>query len=207
MVRPTVLLALFASFLASPGCADDAVVLGSVEVKYDETQDFTQFQTFSVVTSEIANPPDLDPEQEAFNDQINLLIVEAMQAEPVCMTFIPPDEVSDTNQPDLWAANGAGRETEGGYVYECCGGWWWGYWGWYWDPCAYWCPTYVEYDIGSLLILAGRAPDQAGQEPVAVFGGLAQSVLGSSSQVNELVRDAVRRIFQQWPVKNTCPAP
>jgi hypothetical protein len=187
------------------GCNDDTVQTGTVEVNYDENVDFSQFQTFSVVTKDLVDLPELDPEQEAFNDMVNDLIVQAMQAEPVCMTFIPPEQVTDQYQPDLWAANGLGRSTEGGYYYECCGGWWWGYWGWYWDPCAYWCPSYVEYDVGTLLIPVGRKPME-GQEAVALFAGLAQSILNTGPDVQTKVRQAVQDIFAKWPVKNTCSA-
>ena len=113
--------------------------------------------------------------------------------------------VTEQMQPDLWAANGLGRTTEGGYYYECCGGYWWGYWGWYWDPCAYWCPQYVEYEVGNLLIPVGRAPAASGEEPVAVFGGLAQSILNTGPDIETKVRQAVQEIFQQWPDKRPCP--
>lgn len=194
-----------AAVLSAAGCADD-VQTSTVTVEFDENVDFTQFQTFSVVTADLVNPPDLEPDQEAFNDLVNDLIVDAMQAEPVCMRFIPPQDVTDQEQPDLWAANGLGRSTEGGYYYECCGGYWWGYWGWYWDPCAYWCPAYVEYEVGSLLIPVGRSPAASGGEPVALFAGLAQSILDTGPDVETKVRQAVEDVFAQWPDKRTCSA-
>jgi hypothetical protein len=175
----------------------------------DRIGDFEAAQTFSVLTADIVPPenlPDLDDEQMAFNDMVNDLIIEAMQAEPVCLTLIPTDEVTDENQPDLWAANGLARATEGGYYYECVGGWWWGYWGWYWDSCAYWRPTYVEYDVGSLLIPVGPPP-AANEEPELIFAGLAQSVVGTGADTETKVRFAVEEIFKQWPDPRTCPAP
>lgn len=205
MARRSLFLLLWVPTLWIAGCNDNTVQTGTVEVNYDENVDFSQFQTFSVVTKDLVDLPELDPEQEAFNDMVNDLIVQAMQAEPVCMTFIPPEQVTDQDQPDLWAANGLGRSTEGGYYYECCGGWWWGYWGWYWDPCAYWCPSYVEYDVGTLLIPVGRKPME-GQEAVALFAGLAQSILDTGPDVQTKVRQAVQDIFAKWPVKNTCSA-
>ena len=197
----------FALFLGSiflaASCSNDAVQSVTVDVKVNPDVDFAEFKTFSVVTKDLVDPPDLDQDQQAFNDLVNDLIVEAMQAEPVCLTFIPPEAVTEQTQPDLWAANGLARETEGGYVYECCGGYWWGYWGWYWDPCAYWCPNYVEYDVGTLLIPVGF-PRAEGEAPVAVFAGLAQSILDTGPDVQTKVRQAVQEIFQQWPYKRTC---
>jgi hypothetical protein len=190
-------------------CNNNTVVqTGSVEVKVDKTVDFTQFETFSVVTSDIVPPedlPDLDDEQVAFNDMVNTFIIEAMQAEPVCLTFIPPDQVTEENKPDLWAANGLGRSTNSGYYYQCVGGWWWGYWGWYWDPCASWYPVYVEYDVGSLLIPVGPPP-AAGQEPAPIFAGLAQSVLGTGTDLETKARQAVQEIFARWPIQRSCPS-
>ena len=134
-------LAPWTLFVASSfwllSCGGTVVQTGSISVKTDETADFKQFQTFSVITSDFVDPSDLPglrDEQVAFNDEVNRLIIDAMQAEPVCLKLIPPDEVTDSTQPDLWAANGLGRSTEGGYYWQCVGGWWWGYWGWYWDP-------------------------------------------------------------------------
>ena len=205
MLRLSSLFALLVSSLFVLSCANDTVVqTGQVIVEWDRTVDFKQFQKFSVVTSDLVDPPDLDPDQQAFNDMDNELIKEAMQAEPVCLTLIEPEDVTDENQPDLWAANGLAQTTDSGYYYECIGGWWWGYWGWYWDPCAWWVPRYIEYDVGNLLIPVGPPPAE-GEEPEPIFGGLAQSLSDSPPDTETKVREAVRLIFQQWPDKRSCP--
>jgi len=191
-------------------CANDTIVqTASVEVQFnpDNLADFQNARTFSVVTSDIVPPeglPDLDENQRAFTDAVNELIVEAMQAEPVCLTFIDPSEVTEENQPDLWAANGVSRDTNGGYVYQCVGDWWWGYWGWYWNSCAYWVPTYVEYDVGSLLIPVGL-PIVGDPPPDLIFAGLAQSVVGTGGDPLTKARAAVEAIFARWPDKRPCP--
>jgi hypothetical protein len=205
MLRLSSLFALLVSSLFVLSCANDTVVqTGQVIVEWDRTVDFTQFEKFSVVTADLVDPPDLDPDQQAFNDMVNELIKEAMQAEPVCLTLIEPEDVTDENQPDLWAANGLAQTTDSGYYYECIGGWWWGYWGWYWDPCAWWVPRYIEYDVGNLLIPVGPPPAE-GEEPEPIFGGLAQSLSDSPPDTETKVREAVRLIFQQWPDKRSCP--
>ncbi len=205
MLRRLPILAFGVSSVLVLGCVEDTVVqTGQVVVQYDRTVDFTQFESFSVVTSDLVDPPDLDPDQEAFNDMVNDLIKEAMQAEPVCLTFIEPGEVTDENQPDLWAANGLAQTTGSGYDYECIGGWWWGYWGWYWDPCAWWVPRYIEYDVGNLLIPVGPPPAE-GEDPEPIFGGLAQSLSDSPPDTKTKIEEAVRLIFQQWPDKRSCP--
>lgn len=212
MFRYSFIVFLVASSMLTLSCQDTAAVqTGSIEVQWDENAIavFEAAQTFSVVTEKFVPPenlPDLDDEQMAFNDMVNGFIIEAMQAEPVCMTLIEPEDVSDQNQPDLWAANGLGRTTDGGYYYQCVGGWWWGYWGWYWDACASWYPVYVEYDVGNLLIPVGPPP-AAGEEPAPIFAGLAQSVLGTGPDAQTKAQRAVTAIFQDWPVKRQCPTP
>jgi hypothetical protein len=209
MLRYSPFLLLIASSFLVVSCNDTIVKTGEITVRSDDTVDFTQFQTFSVITDDRVPPedlPDLGDDEIAFNDMVNELIIEAMQAEPVCLTLIEPEEVTPENQPDLWAANGLARTTDGGYYYECRGGWWWGYWGWYWDACAYWYPVYVEYDIGNLLIPVGPPPAE-GEEPAPIFAGLAQKIVGTGSGVETEVRRAVDAIFQQWPDKRPCPAP
>ncbi len=59
-------------------------------------------ETFSVITSDIVPLEDLAGHRRrrmAFNDMVNGLIVEAMQAPPVCLTLIDPEDVTDDNQP------------------------------------------------------------------------------------------------------------
>jgi hypothetical protein len=187
-------------------CNDTAVVkTGSINVRSDDTVDFTQFKTFSVITADLVPPedlPEIGEDEMAFNDMVNEIIIETMQAPPVCLTFIDPQDVTD-EQPDLWAANGLARTTDGGYYYECVGGWWWGYWGWYWDSCASWYPVYVEYDVGNLLIPVGPPPAE-GEEPAPIFAGLAQSIVGTGTDAQTTVRQAVQAIFQQWPAQSAC---
>ena len=204
MLRYSASALLVISSLSLLSCSNSSVVqTGQIIVQYDHTVDFNRFQTFSVVTADIVDPPDLDEDQRAFNDMVNELIKEAMQAEPVCLTLIEPEDVTDENQPDVWAANGLAQTTGDGHYYECIGGWWWGYWGWYWDPCKWWVPRYIEYDVGNLLIPVGPAPAE-GEEAEPIFGGLAQSLSAAPPDTETKVREAVHAIFQQWPNKRTC---
>jgi hypothetical protein len=207
MLRKLALTILVSSAFLCASCSNGVVQTGTVEVKTDENADFTAYQTFSVITSDVVDPndlPELSDEQIAFNNKVNDLIIQAMQAEPVCLEFIPPNQAEE-NEPDLWAANGLGQSEGGGYYYQCVGDWWWGYWGWYWDPCAYWYPVYVTYDVGSLLILAGPPPVGT-DEPAPVFAGLAQSVVGTGPDLDTKVKNAVQAIFDQWPDPRSCPA-
>ena len=212
MLRLMPFVALLTSSLLVLSCASDTVVqTGKIDVRVDESVDFTQFQTFSVVTQDQVDPdqlpddlPELGDQQEAFNNEVNQMIIDAMRAEPVCLEYIPPDQVQQGQPDHVWAANGLAQSTDGGYVYQCCGGWWWGYWGWYWNPCATWCPIYVEYDVGTLFVPVGLPPVED-EDPAAVFAGLAYAVSAAVADEDD-VRAAVRAIFQFWPDPRTCPA-
>ncbi|MDH3200448.1 MAG: DUF4136 domain-containing protein [Myxococcales bacterium] len=185
------------------GCGDKGAQTESLTVDWDQTVDFTQFQTFSVVTRQIIEGnPDLSqplpPDAEAAIAQINALIVDAMGPTGLGYEYIPPDEVTPENQPDLWAGNVGAVTEEQGVVYDCIGGWWWGYWGWYWDPCAWIVPRIIDFDVGSLLIPVGSS---ATQEPI--FWGLARGIDYVGADNEERIRNAVTAIFAQWPPDQT----
>lgn len=203
MARCVPLVLLFASSVVFLSCANDSVQTERLIVDWDQTVNFTQFQTFSVVTKEaIENNPDLpDPPPELPDDakaaiaQINALIVEAMGPTGLGYTYIPPDQVTPENQPDLWAGNIGAVTEEQGIVYDCVGGWWWGYWGWYWDPCAWVVPRTIDFDVGSLLIPVASS---ATREPI--FWGLAQGIDYVGADNEERIENAVTAIFAQWPI-------
>lgn len=199
---PFVLLALSALFVLS--CANDPVVrTAQLTVDYDRTFDFMSLRSFSVVTQDVAPPdaPEPDEDQVFFNTFINDLIIDAMTSPPVCLELIDPDEVTEENQPDVWAANGLGRTTEEGVIWQCQGGWWWGWWGWFWDPCAWIVPVPVEADVGNLFVPVGL-PQEEGEDANIVFAGLAQSIATSGADWQAKAEAAVEAIFAQWPVNN-----
>ncbi len=206
MLRCTGVALLMAFSLVVLGCGDEGAQTGSLKVDWDRTVDFTQFQTFSVVTRQIIEsnpdvpqpPPNLPADAEAAIAQINALIIEAMGPTGLGYEYIPPDQVTSENQPDLWAGNIGAVTEEQGVIYECNGGWWWGYWGWYWDPCAWVVPRIIEFDVGSLLIPVGSS---ATQEPI--FWGLARGIDYAGANNEERVRNAMSAIFAQWPSDQT----
>ena len=200
-----VLLALPSLFVLS--CADDTVVqTGQIIVRADENAPFESYETFTVVTADmVPEAPELEEDEQLFNEQVNAMIRDAMEKEPVCLTFVEPDQIDENDPPDLFAGNGLRVETEEGYYWECIGGWWWGWWGWYWDPCKWVAPVPVEWDVGSMLIPVGPPPEGEDVEPV--FAGLAQSVLAPGEVNPDKVKQAVDAIFQRWPDQRTCPEP
>ena len=206
MLRFSIFVLIAVSSLFVLSCADSTVVqTGQIIVDYDETFDFSQLETFSIVTDDLAPPgtPEPGPDERLFNERVNELIVEAMTSTPVCLELVEPDEITDESK-HVWAANGLARTVGEGTYWQCVGGWFWGWWGWQWDPCAWVRPIPVEFDVGNLLIPVGQPP-QEGEDPDPSFVGLAQSVVGNSSELETKARAAVEAIFAQWPDPRTCP--
>lgn len=203
MIRVLPWAVALGAFFAILSCGSSSS--GTVQVVWDRTVDFTEFETFSVVTREVIEnnpdfpaPPDLPADAEAAIAQINALIIQAMGPTGLGYTYIPPEEVTPENQPDLWAGNVGSVTEEQGIVWECVGGWWWGYWGWYWDPCRWYYPRTVEFGVGSLLI-----PVASTSLAEPIFGGLAQGIVYDGGDNAELVAEAVAAIFAQWPIDQT----
>ena len=198
---------IMASILAASCADDDVTQTGEINVWSDPTAPFEDYETFSVVTADNAPPPpDAEPltdEEERFNEQVNAFIIEAMQNPPVCLEFIPPEDVNETNLPDVFAANGLAVQAEEGYFWQCIGGWWWGYWGWYWDPCKWVVPVPVEVDVGSMLIPVGPPPPE-NEDPEPTFAGLAQTIVQGPTVDEQAVQNAVNFIFSQWPDQREC---
>ena len=186
------------------GCGSSGVVqTGQITVEYDEDFDFSELETFSVVTEELVPEAMFEPDEARFEDSVNEMIVAAMQEEPVCLRYIPPDQVTEQNQPDVWAANGLSQTQEEGVRWTCVGGWWWGTWGRWWDPCRWRTPVPIEVDVGNLYIPVAPPPVED-EETNAVFAGLAQKILGSEPDLEAKARVAVEEIFQQWPATGAC---
>lgn len=200
---PFVLLLL--TSLVALSCANDTVVrTGEIIVRSDPDALFESYQTFSVLTADIVpDPPEIDEDQQLFNDQVNAMIIDAMTKEPVCLEFIDPEDVDENNVPDVFAGNGLAVNTEEGVWWQCMGGWWWGWWGWYWDPCKWIVPVPVDWDVGTMLIPVGPPPAD-GEDAKPVFAGIAEALLSPGPIDEDAVRAAVDYIFQQWPDKREC---
>jgi hypothetical protein len=189
MKRFTSFLFLALFLLIMLGCSDDDPT-GEVNVEWDQQVDFTQFQTFGIVTSAqtgIDGLPNAPEEVIAFNDYVNQQI--RLQFQNLGLT--------ESANPDVWVGNLAWVGEQSSIVYECVPGNWWGYWGWYWDYCAWSYPTIVDYEVGSLLITVGQA---APEKPV--FIGLARGI-DPSVDTRDRVDTAVAEIFSQWPSEQT----
>lgn len=194
----TCILFIFAGI--SAGCDDDDVE-DYVAARARGDVDFTQYHTFSVATT-----------NEVPGDAGTALVLDAtIPATAVANIFSANDqarkelmarglnEVARTATPaaDLVVSSLANVQKEGAYYWACVPGQWWGYWGWYWDPCAWMAPVYAEYAVGTVAL--GLGDDKRAQ---VVFGGVLQGVADGEGNADQRIRNGVHEMFDKYyPVK------
>jgi hypothetical protein len=61
----------------------------------------------------------------------------------------------------------AQAENRGPVAWDCVPGYWWGYWTWAWQPCAWLDREYVEHTIGAVANRSDSAEQTADQGPQA----------------------------------------
>jgi hypothetical protein len=174
-----------------PDICDDTVV-----TRADPSNDFTMYSTFSVVPDSeypLEVPPDLPANTTGDLQAASA----AMRRELVALGLTEVDFV-DPPTADLLAFNLAASEDEAGIVYECVPGYYWyGWWGYVWDPCAWLQPIPVEYEVATVIVgLADTVDEQV------VFGGVVQGVLECGDSRQRL-DSGVSRIFDQYPADQT----
>jgi hypothetical protein len=195
-MRRQVLVSLAALCFLS-GCPEeeDDICDDTVVSRAEPTYDFTMVQTFAVVPdSEYPTtlPPDLPPDTVT---EISGANAEARR-QLVALGLTEVDYA--TGMPDVVLFSLAASEEDTGIIYECVPGYYWyGWWGYVWDPCAWLQPVPVDYSVATVLI--GLA-DVADEE--VVFGGTIQGILECGDAHDRLV-DGVQEIFEDYPADQT----
>jgi hypothetical protein len=179
----------------SLGCDDDDPE-DVVTTRSSATADFTSYETFAFPerTETIEDLDESVPTQVAANLE---LVNDAVRSE---LTALGLEEVDAADDPDLVAFNLAATEETEAISWECVDGYWYGYWTYAWDPCAWLAPIYTEYTSGAVLVaLADR------QREEVVFGGLIQGVGDDEDpdEVEERVQNGVAAIFNAYPSTQT----
>jgi hypothetical protein len=189
-------LAFYAFLLLSAGSCDcgeddsnDPVI-----VKAREGVDFAAYQTFHIAEVPSPLPPDAGAIGTEIPANVRLNISSAndqarIELEALGLTVAAPGIAADLEVASLGSAS-----SESGYYWECVPGYWWGYWGWVWDPCAWTVPVPVSYAVGSVMVVLSDPKLQQ-----AVFGGLVQGVADGEGDANARIRDGVHRMFQAYP--------
>jgi hypothetical protein len=193
---------LYAFLLITAGgcdCNDDDRPPDQVNTRVKPGVDFSEYHTFRI-QDELSKDDiedagvDIDIDPEDIPDDVRLNIDVAtdqarQELEELGLTEVGEDEDADLVVFSLGATN-----DEDAIYWECVPGYWWGYWGWVWDTCAWLEPIYVEYTVGTVAL--GLAdPDM---EDV-VFGGVVQGVADGEDDVEDRIRNGVHVMFEEYP--------
>jgi len=190
-------LALFAFLVLTAGscdCGDDDDYDDSVIAKARPGVDFSAYHTFHI--AQLTDPPLADagkgpadiPADVVLN--INTANDQArIELEALGLTAAAPGITADLEVSSL----GSGS-TASGVEWICVPGYWWGYWGWTWDPCAWTEPVPVTYAIGHVLVALS---DPKLKE--AVFVGLLQGIADGEGNTEQRIRSGVHRMFDSYP--------
>ncbi|MFO0694688.1 MAG: DUF4136 domain-containing protein [Polyangiales bacterium] len=167
-------------------CADDTNYNDTITTHVDPGVDFSQYHTFALST---APAPPGTPTNVAVN-----LATAQEEARAQLLAYGLTEVDGATGNPDLVVFSLGASQQSGGYVWSCVPGYWWGYWGWVWDPCAWLEPIYVSYAVGSLVV---GTVDPKLQK--IVFGGVAQGTITNEGNPTERIQQDVARIFADYP--------
>jgi len=165
----------------------------TVTTRSSATADFKSIKTFAIsdkdsVPSSVAKviPSSVGTNLDAVNDAVR----NALEDQGLT-------EVNNDDHPDVVAFSLAATSNQQALSWDCVDGYWYGYWAYSWDPCAWLEPVYTEYTQGSVVI--GLADPT--QESV-VFGGLIQGALDESldsEESQQRLQDDVNQVFDAYP--------
>ena len=174
-------------------CNDDDEVQDYVSSWASSTADFSAYETYAFLTED-----DLPRGTKPLPDDVKAQLAVVNDAMRSQLNARGLREVSSDDMPDLYAFDLASTREESALYWDCVDGWWYGWWIWSWDPCAYLQPVYTEYEVGTVVVGLG---DPAIQE--VVFGGVLQGVLTGGGDAEERIQDGVAEIFDDYPVPPT----
>jgi hypothetical protein len=181
--------------LAAYACDDDEGPADAVYARAKHGVDFSQYKTFHV-DEELTQDDlaDAGVDVEDFPDDIKYNIDAANAQARVELQTLGLTEADSESDADLIVATMGSTKSQDAIYWECVPGYWWGYYGWYWDSCAWLDPEYVEFAVGSLVLGLGD-PEMKD----IVFGGLLQGVVTGGGDATERIRAGVHEMFLQYP--------
>jgi hypothetical protein len=198
--QKTLLYTFLLLTLGSCDCNDDTPD-DKVITRVKPGVDFADYETFRI-NDELKEGDLVDAGVDPDNipDDIRLNIDTANDQARIELEARGLTEVGDNDDADLVIVSLGSTEDKGGYYWECVPGYWWGYWGWAWDTCAWLEPVYVNYKIGTMALgLADPSKEDV------VFGGLLQGIADGSNNVEDRIRNGVHTMFKDYPVPPTTP--
>jgi hypothetical protein len=198
---------LAATVLATSGCSDDEDWRfghpprprgGDVNVVYDRDIDFSGYRTFAFQSDEDASAERLDGLDPAVRRALQIIDERtAIELRELGLTEVAPEEA------DVLAFSLGRTRSETGVTWSCVGGVWGGYFGaYYYDPCAWLEPVYVDVDRTTLMV--GLTDRQLSE---VVFAGFIRNVgTGRRSRARQIAA-AVDRIFARYPARPSTSLP
>jgi hypothetical protein len=196
MQRVGVLVLGIAMFGLAACAEDEPSVCEDTRVsRADPDADFTAFKTFAVAP-ESEYPTELPSD---LPEDTRTHLEDANDATTRELLLLGLDEVDyATGNPDLVVFSLAASDDETGIVYECVPGYYWyGWWGYVWDPCAWLAPIPVDYEVATVVV---GVADPVEEE--VVFGGAIQGVL-ECGDADDRLDAGVKRIFEDYPAEQT----
>jgi hypothetical protein len=187
---------LVAMTATSCDCNDDPELPpDEVYVRVKPGIDFSQYETFRIndeLSSGDLADAGVDPDD--IPGDVRLNIDTANDQARIELEARGLTAAASGAEADLVIVSLGSTQDEDAIYWECVPGYWWGYWSYVWDTCAWLEPVYVEYTIGSVAV---GLVDETEQD--VVFGGLLQGVADGSGDSEERIRDGVREMFEEYP--------
>jgi hypothetical protein len=182
-------IVLGAACWTSCGEDDEASACGDVvSARADPTVDLTRYSTFAVV------PPESYPTTLPADVRTNL--DQAVAAGATELRERGMVQVGANENPNLYLFTLTKTAEQSAIYWECAGGYYYGYWSWYWNPCTWITTVNVDYTVGTLIV---GLTDPA-QEKV-VFGGAMVGVLECSDDLTGRIQRGIESVFASYPSK------
>ena len=180
------------------GCSDERADPGRVDVNvvYDTRIDFSSYRSFALRSdADRALLSELHPRLQRDLAQVNALVEAELR--DIGLENVAGDDA------ELLAFSLARTSGTQQLTWSCVAGAWGGYWYWdyYYDPCAWLEPIYVDVDSATLMI--GLLDPEREQ---VVFAGFMRGVdrgTGPDSRDRDIA-SGVARVFARYPGR---PAP
>ena len=170
------------------GCANSTDPIpedyDSYDAQFDNNVDFSLYQTFGFV----------DFPEDQLEDAPEYIVNNNNRIQNAVTDELIELGLTEAEDPDLLVTSLAYTEQDSAYVYDCTSAvYWWGDTLGY-SNCAWVDVDYVEYDVGTILILGGDP-----SEEIIVFTGVMQGIVDSSSDSQARIDEGLDYIFGQWP--------
>lgn len=194
-MRKTSLL-LGALFLFS--CGDDSTQV-NVTSRQNPNVNLNNYRTFALST--IDQLPTSIAAQIPSNVQANLDYIQALVRNELTARGLT--EVSLGGNPSEVVQVLSWTEQDTAVQYTCVpGAWWYGYWYYAWDPCAWLSPELVSLAAGAVIVALADPANQ-----LVTYGGTltGTSIDASLEDERSAFEDGINRMFDAYPSLSPTP--